>query len=542
MKKIICLLLCLILSVMMIPGAAAESADAEYPAVRINPATGKAWDLGGKTVYLYDWWSGAWDDPDWERNNEQQATYDYRKWIEKTYNCKIVTGTDGDWGSIAEKVADFTANPDGSLRIYTIASSFIQQLVMAHVLSDWKKITTINLSAGKWSKSTIDYMTVGGLVLGTYVGNHEPRQVLFFNKRLLEEAGIDWNSLYNMQKKGTWTFDAFEKVLKQIHRDLDGDGETDTWGLIGNKDDLLRISVFANGGSFFDLDDKGRLSVTAENEKTVAALDWARSIWAKYARQGREGENWDYYNEVWPEGSCGFFIGQAYQGFSHGGTVCESGFDWGCVAFPKGPDGTKYVSIVNDNITVIPKVYSESELAQIGLIYDLWTDPTPGYFSSDEWIGDKYTLTDARAVEETYAMLRSEDSSVIDLAECLGSVNDIEGAYLLWGMDDETEMKALIGETVPAWQEIVDYYNNNASENPYYAYDVLMIPEGVKAVEAEAFEGAAAEVVILPSGCASVGARAFADCPNLQIVVMPESLTEIAGDAFEGSNPQIIRK
>ena len=88
MKKIICLLLCLILSVMMIPGAAAESADAEYPAVRINPATGKAWDLGGKTVYLYDWWSGAWDDPDWERNNEQQATYDYRKWIEKPITAK----------------------------------------------------------------------------------------------------------------------------------------------------------------------------------------------------------------------------------------------------------------------------------------------------------------------------------------------------------------------------------------------------------------------------------------------------------------------
>ena len=42
-----------------------------------------------------------------------------------------------------------------------------------------------------------------------------------------------------------------------------------------------------------------------------------------------------------------------------------------------------------------------------------------------------------------------------------------------------------------------------------------------------------ADFVILPSACSAIGARAFAGSDNLTSVYMPDSVTEIAEDAFE---------
>lgn len=62
----------------------------------------------------------------------------------------------------------------------------------------------------------------------------------------------------------------------------------------------------------------------------------------------------------------------------------------------------------------------------------------------------------------------------------------------------------------------------------------LRIPAGTKRIEDEAFIGVAAATVIIPDGCESIGARAFADCENLIRAEIPESVTEIADDAFGG--------
>ena len=64
---------------------------------------------------------------------------------------------------------------------------------------------------------------------------------------------------------------------------------------------------------------------------------------------------------------------------------------------------------------------------------------------------------------------------------------------------------------------------------------VLQLPADIKQIDAEAFCGSAAEAVVIPEGCFSIGARAFADMPSLHYVVVPESVTKIAEDAFEGS-------
>ena len=90
---------------------------------------------------------------------------------------------------------------------------------------------------------------------GVAVGASEPRQCLYFNKKILEEAGIDPETVYDLQAAGEWTWEAFEDMLKTIQKDTDNDGVVDIYGMTGSNVDMYRVAVFANGGKFFDFDD-----------------------------------------------------------------------------------------------------------------------------------------------------------------------------------------------------------------------------------------------------------------------------------------------
>ena len=64
---------------------------------------------------------------------------------------------------------------------------------------------------------------------------------------------------------------------------------------------------------------------------------------------------------------------------------------------------------------------------------------------------------------------------------------------------------------------------------------VAELPAETKTVLAEAFAGSDVECVVLSSACETIGSRAFADCAQLALIEIPEGVTSIADDAFEGS-------
>lgn len=63
----------------------------------------------------------------------------------------------------------------------------------------------------------------------------------------------------------------------------------------------------------------------------------------------------------------------------------------------------------------------------------------------------------------------------------------------------------------------------------------LTLPASLKRVEESAFEGIAAQAVIVPQGCEYIGSKAFKDCPNLVYIEYYEG-TEVADDAFAECN------
>lgn len=456
MKKLVSFLMALMMVALLVPSLA-ESPEG-YPEVV------EGIDFGGATLYINPYWSPTprSEDPD----EDQALTYAYQDWIMDTYNVKIVEEQLGNWGDAqVEEVQNFISSADGTeYRLFIMPPGFVGNGMANGWFADWANNDLIDITDFDiWNAGTIDFMSKAGSVYGVSKGASEPRQCVYFNKKVLEDAGIDWNTIYDMQANKTWTWEAFENLCAQLTKDTDGDDVYDIYGLVGNTGDLWLASVFSNNGSFFDFDADGKLQITAGSDNAMEALTWARDLWNNYAMPQGEG-NWDYFKDAFKAGNCGFYVYQCYGGYNENAELADMADDWGCVAFPIGPKGDDYVYVISENVVVLPNVYDEATTKNIEYIYDLYTRTAPGIDDSEAWIGKKYEIcSDERAVDETYAMLREPEHARADKSQYLGDNNKVLGSNTygnyFWGMLGDTP-QALFEAIQPAWQSLVDEFNN----------------------------------------------------------------------------------
>ncbi len=449
MKKLVALLL----AVMMLSAMALAEA----------PAVVEGIDFGGRTVKIFTWYNMARKD---EPTQEEQDLYDYQDWLMETYNVKVEYEVPYDWATSIDYLSEFVQNPENknNLVIFTMPMDFIGPAMKNELIIPWNDL--VDLSAEKWNQGTLEFMTTGGQTLGVYSGASEPRECVFFNVQALRDANIDIDAeIYDKQLNGEWTWDYMLELFAKIQKDVDGDGVIDVWASTGNGDDMAMGAIASNGASFYKLVD-GKLVVNINTEEFIEAIAYAKTIRDNYFRRAQtdaEGntESWDYYKVGFVQGEGVFRFGQTWEGFNGNEAMNVDGFEWGCVAFPTGPkaEAGVYKSIVNDNITCIPKLYTEEENKLLGFLFDQWTNPVPGYEDDTEgWIGNKYDFTDERAVEETYAMLRSAEYTTRDYYIFTGDKNSTVCPDMLWPIDS-MDAAALVESVLPVFQARADDFN-----------------------------------------------------------------------------------
>lgn len=94
------------------------------------------------------------------------------------------------------------------------------------------------------------------------------------------------------------------------------------------------------------------------------------------------------------------------------------------------------------------------------------------------------------------------------------------------------------GGTQEQWQQI-DIGDNNeplTSSDIHYITPDLILPSDLTDIEEEAFSGDAFVYPKLSENTISIRRRAFADCPNLAFIYIPEATTSIDPNAFENVN------
>ena len=391
---------------------AAEEPAAEEPAEEvekytvIKDADGNPIDLGGIEVVIRDWFSSP--DRAEASTDFEEAQYEYQDWVQETYNFKIHSETIGDWGSNPQDFVDYaTAGGDENNYMFTLrADPGFLSAISSGLVYDLSTLDCLDFSEKLFKMNGVsDLYNMGGHVYAMRCGYAEPRTGLYFNRRVLTEAGVDPDSIYDMQAAGTWTWDAWTEILEKVQQDTDNDGTIDIWGIAVNEGVMTQAAVFSNGGSFVGKDADGKYTYEFENPQTLEALEWARDTFTKYDWNGPNDDEgnppaWDYYQGQFKNGQAAFFVDQQYCA-TPGNLLYDMEDELGFVAFPKGPKGS-LLNVAEDNYFAMPACYDADKAWKIAFAYKVYSELVPGYEDYNPYINTTKTGNfDTRAAEET---------------------------------------------------------------------------------------------------------------------------------------------
>jgi ABC-type glycerol-3-phosphate transport system substrate-binding protein len=104
---------------------------------------------------------------------------------------------------------------------------------LLYPISDGKVIKFDSAKPVEWNQDVIKAFTFGDKAYAFSVGYGTSQHAngVFFNKRLFRKAGLNPNLPYDMQKAGTWTWNAFLDICKKLTRDINNDDIKDTYAM-----------------------------------------------------------------------------------------------------------------------------------------------------------------------------------------------------------------------------------------------------------------------------------------------------------------------
>ena len=427
------------------PLAAAKKA---YKKIK-DPKTKKVYDLKGMEIIVADWWSPT--ETPAPTNAEEEARAQWLKFLEDTYHFTIKqVGIDG-WGKHPQTFVNVATNGDDKNYVFVLYQNSIAAQMKAGLMKDLSKLPALDFSKPKWQLAVKKLMTNGTRIYGMRGIAAEPRGGLYFNKRMLKEAGIDPESIYDMQKNGTWTWANFEKVCAKILRDKNNDGVMDVYPMANFNKDLYSCAIYSNGATFIGKDDKGKFTNGTTSDAFLEAENWITDIVTKYEKPTPTDAKWDWAYASFLNGEDAMQAAEEYRV----GSMKNMKDDFGFVCFPKGPKATDYVNYQYDNVYVIPACYDDNRANLIAFAFDCFTEPTPGYEATDSWKNQYYPVfRDTRAVDETLARMRTNGVAGNDLVAGVDVGDVIYGVYA----KAKTPAEA-IEEIKPKWQAILDEAN-----------------------------------------------------------------------------------
>ncbi len=361
-------------------------------------------DLGGMSIKIGDWYTSE----DTGESEYAKATEDYRKEIMDKYKFKISRESAYSYTDQQETYVNGVMSNSPSCQLFYLYQEMVSAPLMKGLMYDLKTLPEFDFTEEKWNQTVVELMSIGNGIWGMSPEN-EPRGGVFFNKRMLKEAGIGEDEPYDLQKDGKWTWSKFEEYCKKLTVDADGDGKTDQYALASFSKYYLPMCAANNNATFVSRDKDGNYQNATGTKEFLEAMNWGMSLMDKgYIMPKPDGAAWDWYKAAFRDGEVAMQTAEVYE-ISAFASMED---DWGFVMFPyneKNKDATNKTT-PNDNIVVMPSCFSAEEAEKIAFAYDLYTEPTPGYDLDDAWKQTYYDqFKDDRAVDETLTMMHEAE-------------------------------------------------------------------------------------------------------------------------------------
>jgi len=376
--------------------------------------------LRGMNIIVGNWWHSY--DPkvtpptnQWTGSESQEKQLDYRKRLLQQYNFTMMDKSIASWNEMPQISATSIMAGKPAATIFVLQPDWALALYRQNLLYPVGKSKAVNWTSTtpiEWNRSVTSAFTFkNGRTQDAYAfaegyGGSYHAAVVFFNKRLFREAGLDPNLPYDLQKSGQWTWDKFLEIAKKLTRDINNDGIPDTYAMPADlSTEILDALVSSNGAMYVDKDKNGMLVNVSNKPEFIEAVRFYMTLRdAKVMKPKPPGDKtpWNWHIPEFNDGRVAMRIDQQYLATNDLRNMKD---DWGMVLPPKGPRVKNYVVFNDENVRVIPaKGYTDAQVDAIIWAYQAWVTPT----DTDWRVAEYPNYRDRRAVDETMALIRDQ--------------------------------------------------------------------------------------------------------------------------------------
>lgn len=542
---------------------------------------GKVRDLGGLKIVIGDWFT---DESAVPTTPEEIAREEYRKELMKKYNFTIERKrlTD-DWDEALEIFTKSVELGAPAAQIFILDQRFV--LGNRGLCYDLATLPELDFTEDKWNDQVREFMTYGTGIYGMSDGSSEsePRGGLIYNKKLFEQAGLDPNLPYELQKSGEWTWSTFKDICEQLK-------QAGVTPAASRSEYMIKQLVLSTGEWLINYDGQQYIS-NVNAPKIKEAVKFADDLRnAGYAidchedpntSEDYDNEDYVYHRKLFREEQVAMQFAEAWylSAPAEPGMLCYSDMEnLGFVCCPRPDFEESYHTYYSDNVAVIPACYDEQTAKDIAFAYNLWIDPAPGVEIADPvWKQALDEHMDPKAIEETLNIFK--ESGVPVKVHCIdegigdedfkldnffwgwpyddtqdfdrGYIDHVD--YFAWEMEGplaaaNTEKKSEIKAprpdgsvseffTCPYEVELTTNNTIRLTERKDTSAAVVEIPSTlfrrrVTELGQNLFNQDLVVSVTIPNTVITIGARAFGSCGALKNVNIPRSVRVIDQEAF----------
>jgi len=371
--------------------------------------------LRGMNIVISNWWA----DYDttktpptvqWNGSENHEKRLEWRKRIQREFGFTISEKNIASWNETPQIASTSIMAGRPAATVFVLQADWAMSMYKQNLLFPISDSRVIDLSP----KNKIVEMNQMINELFTFnkktyafrprYGDSQRGQVIFFNKRLFREAGLDPDLPYNLQRDGKWTWDEFLKISKQLTRDTNNDGIIDTYAMTADlSKDMMDVFVAGNNAEYVSRDPRtGNLVNATGRPEFVEALQFLMTLYKEGVMMPSpvpEGGAWNWYQPMFNDGKVAMRLDMEHVR----GDIANMRDDWGMVLPPKGPRAKDYVVFTLENVMVIPRTFTKAQVDAI-----LWAVQAWEVDVETRWQTSLYPVfRDVRAVDETMAMVRA---------------------------------------------------------------------------------------------------------------------------------------
>ncbi|MCL1844885.1 MAG: extracellular solute-binding protein [Defluviitaleaceae bacterium] len=416
-------------------------------------------DLGGMVINIANWYQDECTETVEPTNAAERARWDDRRAMEERYNFRVRYVRYGSWDDVRNDVRDQILAQNRDFHVWIVeptwfASHHGQRLFAPIPMHNFEDDYGI-----EWNHSILELTMRDGQPHG-FASGIEMAGGVYFNMRLLEEAGVPSDLPFTLQRQDNWTWDTFTDMARPLSRDLTGDGIIDTWAITAFHQEVLAHALASNGAAYVVINpETGRFENATNTDAFREALTWVVQLYDENLTFIEdEGDRWDLFIPMFNDSQGAIRVAANYVA---GNIFPELMDQWGFVAFPRGPRMDRHYMWVSQNFNVIPHFFDEDEVDDIMFAMRKWIRPLPDD-DPDDWILEAEAVhRDLRSVEETMVnFTRNPELHVMPAHEMMPALGNVINENFAWRVWRGNDPSVIIDEAQQVWDTFIERVNN----------------------------------------------------------------------------------